>query len=307
MVARISQWLSVVIAICGLSVFSGCGGDDEGGGSLSAEADQADKIADPKMRAEKLVAIAAKQRKQGDVNGANNSISKARVACDKIARNNEADWGKTTCLVASALFQANRRSDAEGLVKTVRDSFEEISDAYAKVEVVAALAEVYGAHMKNQASKGEVYLASVEDDAKSIQDANSRTRAFVRIAGAYHQLDAASESQRIIDIMVQAANELEDLRKRGDSLVIIAEGLAKIKMTDEADELFDAAKAVIDEIESANSRGHAFVGLARAHGRVGQSAKAQEALEEARQVVDKVEASMRAQLKDAIDITKRQI
>ncbi len=306
MVARFKQWLSVVIVLCGLSAFSGCGGDDEGGGSLSAEADQAEKIADPKMRAEKLVAIAAKQRKQGDVNGANNSISKARTACDKIAKNNEADWGKTACLVAGALFQANRRPDAEELVKTVRDSYEEISDAYAKVEVVAALAEVYGAHMK-KASIGVGYLANVEDDAKSIQDENSRTRAFVRIAGAYHQLDAASESQRMIDIMVQAANELKDLRKQGDSLVIIAEGLAKIKMTDEADKLFDDAKAVIDKIESANSRGHAFVGLARAHGRVGQSAKAKEALGEARQVVDKVEEGMRAQLKDAIANTTEQI
>lgn len=282
----------------------GCGGKKSEEMSVGEELAKAQQTSNPALRARRLVAVASKQRDAGDASGAQSSIKMALSSCDDIEEMD--NRLKALNGVAEALAQTGYKTEAEDVLKKVKESYPEIGDGLPKAQIVTKMAEIYGRYLgKKRTAVG--FLNDVESSADAISDAALRIQAMADIAVAYHHFDAASEYEHQMQKTLASARAIQDPRSRTEGLLTVAIRMSQLKKDSDARQLIAEAEKLIDSISEPHSRAYALISLARALHESGGDAAAKEALARADEVADKTDASLRGPLKEQIAATKREL
>jgi len=249
--------------------------------------------------------VADRQRKARDMLGADRTLGSAAQAAAGI----EDAIGRAIALnrVASAMARMDRLSEAKKVLRTVRQTSEEISEPESKVSVLTRMAYTYGKYL----GKKDIASASLqqcEEIAGAIARPEGRIESLLEVALTYFGLGQSDRMQAVLDRSLEAARSLGDERQRADALADAGAILGKMKKADEAKKVFQEAQAAAEAIDDPLRQGHALVHLAQRLAEAGFKGAAQKILRQAEAVADKVaDASMRGPLVEKIVATRKKL
>jgi hypothetical protein len=287
---------SMVVALLAL----GCGGGEKPGKSLTQQFNEAMKVSDAGLRARRLVGVAEKQHKAGDLSSCTSSLAAAKEAAMSVS--DAVSQANTLNLVAGGYARLDGNAeDIKSLLKESAKAIERIEDAGAKVQPLAELAAATSVHLKNK-DAALSHLKSAEDAAAQIELPPNRTQAWGRIAVAYSKAAEIAEAERVMSAARSFADEQMDPRTRADCLAEIGSAWHSLKDTEQSQNAFAAAEQTAGAIEDQQSRAYALLHLAQKISKAKQKAEARKLLLAAQDVALKVkDTSIRGPLVEEID------
>jgi len=303
--SRTRTRMASVALLLGCTVVLGCGDGKKkaSGPSLDAQYRKVMAEADLAARASRLLAVAGKQHKAGDLLGMEQSLNSAADA----AKNLDDAKAKALTLnrVAEAFGRAGRTVESKNLLREVSKAADQIGEAEIKITVLTRMAYTYGKHL-NSLDIATSYLKNCEGIAAGIPRPEGRIDALLEVAVTYHELALADEAQGLFAQALEAARALDDGRKRADSVANAAAARSKMNQADEAQTTFQEAEKLAGEIPDAMSRAYALIHLSDRLKASSRRADAQRILKLAEAAADKVaDASMRTPLLETIDRSRR--
>lgn len=296
--------IPTAVLLLAVTVLAGCGdGKKKSGTSLDSQYRTALAEPDLAARVSRLLTVADKQSKAGDLLGMEQSLNAAAGA----AKGMDDAKGRGLALnrVAEALGKAGRASEAKSLLREVSKAADQIAEDEIKVSVLSRMAYIYGKHLSSQ-DVATGYLKNCEEIAGGIQRPEGKIDALLEVALTYHELTFADQAKGLLDQSLQAARTLEDPRKRADSVANAAATLSRMAKTDQANAAFQDAEKAAGEIPDPISRAYAFLHLSDELKACGRRTDSQKALQQAEAAADKVtDSSMRLPLLETIDRSRR--
>ena len=294
--------MGVFLLVC--TALIGCGGGQKKSGP-SLDSQYRTALAEPDLaaRVSRLLALADKQGKAGDLLGMEQSLNAAAGA----AKGMDDAKGKGLALnrVAEALGKSGRASQAKSLLREVSKAADQIAEDEIRVSVLSRMSYVYGKHLGSQ-DVATGYLRNCEEIAAGIQRPEGKIDALLEVALTYHELTLADRAEALLNQSLQSARALEDPRKRADSVANAAATLGQMAKSDEANAAFQEAEKLAGEIPDPISRAYAFVHLSDKLKACGRRAGAQKALKQAEAAADQVtDSSLRIPLLETIDRSRR--
>jgi len=294
----LNRGFQTVCALVLCLFLSGCGGSDKAGStSLSDQYQKAMQITDLNVRTTQLLSVSGKQKKAGDLMGAEQSLASAAVAAKGI----EDVEGRAAALnrVAGAMARSDV-TKAKNLLKEVRKASEEIDDPEAKVSVLSRMAYGYGKYLEDK-EVATAYLEKCQEIAATVSRPEGKIEAMLAVVYIYYGLEEAEKMQSLLEQTLETARSLEDTRKRADSIATAAAFLVKMKKTDEAKGIFGEAQKEAGKIEDPLSQAYSLIHLSEKLNESNLKGAARTVLGQAEKTADKVtDQSMRGPLIEKI-------
>jgi tetratricopeptide (TPR) repeat protein len=295
---------SRLVLIAGLACLTlltlGCGGGGKGEKSLTQLYQEALKVPDAVQRARRLVGVAEKQQKAGDLLGASASLSSAREAANSIS--DPSSKASSLTIVAGGYARVEQNpGEAKQLLKDAAKAIGAIQDADAKVPALADLAISTHQYLKDS-DLAAAYLKSAEDAAASISQLRTRLMAQCRIVTAYGKVDRGADAQRLSNELLELARAQADAREKSDFLADVAGAQLQINQGQAADATLAEALKASDEIATPDSHAYALLNIARKLAAAKRKGESKQLLSKAQdQALQVKDTSVRTPLMEEID------
>jgi hypothetical protein len=274
--------------------------------SLTEQYQDALRVSDPAVRSRRLAAVAEMQHEAGDLLGSESSLAAASDAAHAVSD----PASRAIALIKLAGVYVRLEQGPRGmqtLLAGAGKAADEISDADAKVPVLADLAVATGQQLKDVAA-ADAYLTTAEDAATSIALPLTKVTALAKIAGAYGKIEQPADAERLVAAALDLARNREDPRTRCDCLAEIAAAQYALKLTESATATFLEAEQAAAAIAAPDSRAYALLNLAEMAKSAGRPGDSQRLLGQAEEVARTVrDPSIRNPLLDEIGASLRGI
>ncbi len=279
-----------------LSFLAGCGGGGSATPDIATERKNAMKMSDPVARSRKLVAVADKQRKVGDVLGAKETLVAATDAAEQITE--AGSQAGSYVQIAGSILRGGDLGAGKDMLKKVEKIAAEIPDAGVKASIYADLAGVYREQSPDKAS---YWLKQARETAAQVANPEQKGIALARIGEATIRAELTDDAKQIVAELAELARSLEDLRKRSDALTDAAVLAGKVE-PELATTLLTEADEAAAGTEDAYTRSHAYLSMANKLAKAGKKSDAAPRAAKASDLADKVgDSTLRIELVEQIN------
>ncbi len=288
---------------------AGCGGTESSQQlPLSELVARAQREPDPEFRAQELIRLADRQRRQGDRSGARKTLALAQKACPEIA--DPAARAGAWFFLARAYARLGDLSQAQQFVQRGQRELKQVEQPEARVVALLKLARTQ--FQLRQTSRATGTLRKAEEAVASIPVGSGsgqlpiqeKGRLLVQLGEVYHAWKQSAGCRRVVAALESLAEEARTPRDRSRVWTLAAQARRRAAMS--VEEPWQKAKQYAAQVEDPLSRGHAWADLAEAAAAVGRAAEVNQLLAQAEAAADQVQAgSLRNELLERIGRLRR--